>query len=360
METKDQGTPDPKSSSQKPAPTAQPRWKSSATFWADTINKAALPIVTAIVAFAGTIITSKINEANNLRTTVNQREQAETTLRSSMFRELVNPLLTPGAGDEEDKTKPQRLALLAELLALNFHEHFELGPLLTYVDEMPEQTVENRRRLRSVARRVISRQIAVLGQPSGLSKCAAAEELPTDLEIWLISNAIDPIDAPQACEMTAIEDGNKVHFTCGSGGRSDRIQLEDLVVSSPDCNNKFSVTLSELNWTSHSVRVYLSSVSDMMEEDRDAESVKPIIPEFVEFTLTQYALPFSDNTLLRDGNRFGLYIRQIEPSREPCAPPVCDPDRRLMQLSLIWFPMDFIPPRERPTDFKRIRKSLNM
>jgi hypothetical protein len=31
-----------------------------------------------------------------------------------------------------------------------------------------------------------------------------------------------------------------------------------------------------------------------------------------------------------------------------------------MRLSLIWFPRDFIPPRERPTDFEAIRKSLKL
>ena len=36
------------------------------------------------------------------------------------------------------------------------------------------------------------------------------------------------------------------------------------------------------------------------------------IPEFVEFTLSAYSLPYSDNTLLRSGNRVGLYIRQVE------------------------------------------------
>jgi hypothetical protein len=87
---------------------------------------------------------------------------------------------------------------------------------------------------------------------------------------------------------------------------------------------------------------------------------EPTIPEFVEFTLSPYAMPFSDNTLLRSGNRFGLYLRQVEPSREPCTPPACDPSTRLMRLSLIWFPRDFIPPRERPTDFEEIRNALKL
>jgi hypothetical protein len=33
---------------------------------------------------------------------------------------------------------------------------------------------------------------------------------------------------------------------------------------------------------------------------------------------------------------------------------------RLMRLSLVWFPRDFIPPRERPTDFEEIRNALKL
>jgi hypothetical protein len=71
------------------------------------------------------------------------------------------------AGEQGDLPRDQRLALLAELLTLNFHEHFELGPLLQYVDSLPGQTDEARARLRSTARRVISRQLAPMLSTGG-------------------------------------------------------------------------------------------------------------------------------------------------------------------------------------------------
>jgi hypothetical protein len=328
-------------------------WKELVVFWIENLSKLALPIMTAIVALAGTYLTTRINEENNLRDTINQREQAESALRTSMFRELVSPVVgDTGAMVEE----PQRLALLAELLALNFHEHFELGPLLMYVDELPGQATRERNRLRSIGRRVISRQLAVLGpadDPAAGAQCSAERN---DVDIWLTSDASEAIDARQTCQLLQ-GDGTTAYFACTS---ADVAAPENVpfTVTSHDCQDRLTILLADLNWTSNTVRVLATSTPAPNQSSAPLPSRS--IPEFVEFTVSPYALPFSDNTLLRSGNRFGVYIRQIEPSREPCEAPACDPSTRLMRLSLIWFPRDFIPPRERPTDFEHIRRSLKL
>ena len=54
-------------------------------------------------------------------------------------------------------------------------------------------------------------------------------------------------------------------------------------------------------------------------------SAPPRCCDAVDFTVSPYSLPYSDNTLLRSGNRFGVYIRRVEPRRIPCRPPTCDP-----------------------------------
>ncbi len=64
---------------------------------------------------------------------INQREQAESSLRATMFGQLISPIAGPGgAGADMD---PVRYAVLAQLLTLNFHEHFELRPLLQDADD---------------------------------------------------------------------------------------------------------------------------------------------------------------------------------------------------------------------------------
>jgi hypothetical protein len=332
------------------------RRRDRTALYLDAASRFALPLVTVIVAFAGTYLTTTINEQNNLRDTINQREQAESALRTQMFRELVSPVVGDN-GSMADANRPERLALMAELLTLNFHEHFELGPLMLYVDELEGQTPANRNRLRSIARRVISRQLAVLGQPEAARKGAQCADERTDVDIWLMSDASEPLDQPQTCEIASPPDAKSAYFMCSSRQQESAV-LAPFTVSSLDCQDQLTILLADLNWESHTVRVLATSTPPASPDDRGMPD--PTIPEFVEFTLSPYAMPFSDNTLLRSGNRFGLYLRQTEPSREPCNPPACDPSTRLMRLSLIWFPRDFIPPRERPTDFEEIRDALKL
>jgi hypothetical protein len=338
---------------------SEPPIKDRSAFWLEATSRFALPLVTAIVALAGTYLTTTINEQNNLRDTINQREQAESALRTSMFRELVSPLVTDN-GMAGDVNRSQRLALLAELLALNFHEHFELGPLMLYVDELSDQTTVTRTRLRSIARRVISRQLAVLGPPAAGQKGEQCADERTDVDIWLMSDASEPPNELQTCELLPPSDGKSAYFMCSRiNGQPESGTLTPFTVSSLDCQDQLTILLADLNWASNTVRILATSTPDA-DAAGAAQSYDPTIPEFVEFTLSPYAMPFSDNTLLRSGNRFGIYLRQIEPSRDPCTPPVCDPTTRLMRLSLIWFPRDFIPPRERPTDFEEIRNALKL
>ena len=155
-----------------PAARKEISWRANFRFAADVIQSLAIPLVTVAATVLGLYATNSLREReieiakqNNLQSLRNQREQSETALRSAMFKELVGPLLQtgidgPSTGPQADLPRAQRLALLAELLTLNFHEHFELGPLLRYVDTLPGQTEDARARLRGTARRVVSRQLA--------------------------------------------------------------------------------------------------------------------------------------------------------------------------------------------------------
>jgi hypothetical protein len=344
-------------------------WRGRVHFWVEILNKLALPALTVLATIVGTWLTLTISERNNARATINQREQAESNLRSNMFSQLVNPLidqskLVGGVAGSEDaeavaRERADRLTLLAELLALNFHEHFELGPLLRYVERLEGQTPANRRTLRSVGRRVTGRQIAMLGRP-GDSGCATAEEREgTFEELWLVSTADEAADGLQTCFLpqSAGTGQGALELQCvRSGGDHSERQSRQLVAVSPDCRDRLLISLNDLDWANQSLSAYIT-VEPASARRRSGE---PVRSEFVEFTLSPYSLPFSDNTLLRSGNRFGLYIRQVEPSRDPCEPPGCDPSERLMRLSFVWFPDDFFPPRERPTDFAEVRKALKL
>lgn len=344
-------------------------WRARFQFWVEIFNKLALPTLTVMATIVGTWLTLTISERNNARATINQREQAESNLRSNMFSQLVNPLidqskLVSGVTASEDtaavaRERANRLTLLAELLALNFHEHFELGPLLRYVERLEGQTTANRRTLRSAGRRVTGRQIAMLGRADDTG-CATEEERAGIFEeLWLVSTAEEAADGPQTCFLPQAAGTNpgSLELKCvRRGGDHSERQSRQLVAVSPDCRDRLLISLNDLDWTNQSLAAYIT-VEPASARKVAGEAARS---EFVEFTLSPYSLPFSDNTLLRSGNRFGLYIRQVEPSRDPCEPPGCDPSERLMRLSFVWFPDDFFPPRERPTDFAEVRKALKL
>jgi hypothetical protein len=112
-------------------------------------------------------------------TLISEREQSQSQLRINMFSNLITPFSGPSREKEID---PHRERVLVELLALNFHEDFEFKPLMLHVDKRlskacnpnhdgkkngekmisKEQAKEDRASLRSIARRVTSKQIKKL------------------------------------------------------------------------------------------------------------------------------------------------------------------------------------------------------
>jgi hypothetical protein len=320
-------------------PKAHRDWRENIRFIASVANSLAIPLLTVAATAVGIYATNTLKEReieiateNNAQALRNQREESETNLRSAMFRELVGPLLQNetealAEGDQADLPRAQRLALLAELLALNFHEHFELGPLLRYVDTLPGQTDDSRQRLRSTSRRVISRQLA----PLLSSATSSSQKHPAFLELSLNSDATEPADKAISCalpEGSAAPESGSLELQCSSTAIGVPLQIV-----SPDGQDSLQVNVRAVNWAAQTVGIYAVPLGPK------GESQTHTLP--IEFTLSPYSFPFSDNTLLPSGNRFGIYLTRIDD-----IPDVA----RIMRLSFVWFPKDFVPPRERPFD----------
>ena len=322
-------------------------WRENVKVIASVINSLAVPLLTVAATAVGIYATNTLKEReisiateNNAQSLRNQREESETNLRSAMFRELVGPLLQSeteavARGAPADLPRTQRLALLAELLALNFHEHFELGPLLRYVDTLPGQTDDSRQRLRSTSRRVISRQLAPL-----LSSAVAgnAAPHPAFLELSLNSDATEPADKLLSCALPPVAEGDAAGTGTPATGSitlvcSSTAMGAPLRIVSPDGQDSLQVNVRAVSWAAQTVGIYSVLLG------RNGEAQKHTPP--IEFTLSPYSFPFSDNTLLPSGNRFGIYLTRIDD-----IPDVA----RIMRLSFVWFPKDFVPPRERPFD----------
>jgi hypothetical protein len=314
-------------------------WRDNFRVAADVVNTLAIPLLTLAATIIGVHLSNSmkereiaIAEQNNQQSLRNQREASETSLRSAMFKELVGPLLqTEGdkatVGQSVDLPRAQRLALLAELLTLNFHEHFELGPLLRYVDTLPGQTEDARARLRGTARRVVSRQLA----PMLAVGTGERDKDPGFFEISLNSDVSEPANLPQSCAVPKSDAQAAVaslSLECSSTANGSPLR-----VTSPDGKDRLQMSLRAARWDDQTVGIYVLRLDAKGAPDPDAPPI--------EFTLTPYSFPFSDNTLLPSGNRFGVYLTRVDN-----IPDVA----RVMRLSFVWFPKDFVPPRERPLD----------
>jgi hypothetical protein len=155
----------------KPMPDAQATstpGKGRLLDWLDAIAKLIGALAVVVVAYSANSFQSKVTGIS----IQSQREQAESQLRASMFASLITPI---GGSQKDGKPIPaDREQLLAELLALNFHENFELKPLMEDASErlvaeahskqesLPDAP-DVREPLWSTARRIAERQKASIG-----------------------------------------------------------------------------------------------------------------------------------------------------------------------------------------------------
>ena len=294
--------------------------------------------------------------ANSLQTRVtgisiqSQREQAESQLRASMFTSLITPII--GTQRDGETIPADRQELLAELLALNFYENFELKPLLQDASDrliaqaeakpitVPPGT-DVREPLWSVSRRIAERQKASISWEWTTYKAnkransrlpalllgpwrASAQSNVQGCEVYFLT--LDPsprrsdiIKAGSTCEI-AVAFKETVELTSPDGNYTLR-----LVVTAPDWKNQ---TLK------FSAQPFLSG-----------QDIKPTDPTY-SFTLTWFDLPLTDNTLLPDGNRFAAYLRTFYPELQKVV------------VAVMWFPNGYFTPRERPLNYNEVQELL--
>jgi hypothetical protein len=174
---------------------------------------------------------------------------------------------------------------------------------------------------------VISRQLA----PLLSTATSSSQKQPAFLELSLNSDATEPADKAISCalpEGSAASEPGSYALQCSSTAMGVPLQIV-----SPDGQDRLQINVRAVNWAAQTVGIY----SVLLGPQGESQTHTPPI----EFTLSPYSFPFSDNTLLPSGNRFGIYLTRIDD-----IPDVA----RIMRLSFVWFPKDFVPPRERPFD----------
>jgi len=127
-------------------------------------------VVLGFVGFFGSHFLAQRQEAEtDLRLyteLMSKREEADTSLRKEMFNSIITNFLKPASEEQPDK-----LVLNLELLAYNFHDSLDLGPLFKDVyKRLAKNSAENTQyieRLKKLTRDVIAKQIAMLAEAGG-------------------------------------------------------------------------------------------------------------------------------------------------------------------------------------------------
>lgn len=356
--------------------------------WADLLAKLSAPAVVIL----GALLAHKFQESMTMATLLSQREQSDTSIRAEMFKAITDRLV----GGKGGKLEPDRQAVFTELLALNFHEHIELKPLMEEVDldlskkltqaktSAERHTYETKlSELQSVARRVRVRQTALLyhpdqGKPVTRATLAfwtpwlgAEHSLPEERGLLrMISVRFDgPRYDPNGATKTRCDVDEK-----SKPGEPDgrNVCSKDLLIEpSPAGKLALTVSIDRADWKRQSFTLSVkpglaekpsgegdskplgtadacSSPPQKTHAEADTANVATAGSSAVKFETTWYDFPLTDNTLLADGSRYAVFIDDV-----------C-PKQKTVKLALLWFPRDYFPARERPANYHDLRARLKL
>lgn len=311
-------------------------------FWEtlDWITK----LIPGLATIAVAVIAHNFQSSMSTTTLLSEREKADSQLRATMFSDLIGPIAGPNKSGGADVDRER---ILAELLALNFHEHFELRPLLLHIDSRLAAeirsgsgniTERSRESLRSVARRVTSRQIALLSK----------KESDEETQAQIIN--MDIVTQPPAGDTVARFPVAQPPLQLVSNFR------EPIEVSNPSKKYKLYLIFDSFDLVEQTVRVDISIYSNGTGEERETAHY--------DFVLSWFDFPFTDNTLLADGTRFALVMDQMDDLVERLS----DDEKKTitaktlprLKVNLIWFPQDYFAARERPTNYRQFREKLGL
>lgn len=319
--------------------------------WLDVIAKVVGAVAVLVVALIANSLQSRLTGIS----LQSQREQDESKLRADMFTSLISPI----AGPQKDG-KPilrEREALLAQLLALNFHENFELKPLMEHASnglvagkaQVPEK-LDPRKPLWSVARRIAERQRASIAQEWRAYNASSPKFglWPGWIPGWGQAG-YPPYE--RVCETFLLTVENnpglplKVITAQPAVGCEWSASFNDAVnIPSPDKKYTLRITLvgshdDPVDWKNQTVKVTVGQFSSQRDSSLSSATS-------YNFTLTWFDFPFTDNTLLPDGNRYAIYLRAFSEELQE------------LKVIVMWFPKGYFTPRERPLNYLEVQRLL--
>lgn len=277
-----------------------------------------------------------------------EQEKADTEIRAQMFGKITDRLMLP---NKESADSLEEDTLLAQVLALNFHELIELKPLMLSLDQKLQRRIDEensgpkyellQKNLRSIARRVRDRQVSALinrydtsSQQSGklqyvnvstqgdpkLSKCAVSE------------NEGYNISYKEALYIPDIHDKKYIQFS---------------LVNENFNEEKFEIALNTNVERAEPVRP-----KSRRQTSNNTTITTALQAGLTEFEVTNYDLPYTDNMLTPDGRRYAIFIDDI------CSTNSQKSSSNSVRFGILYFPEDYYPSRGRPTSYEQLGQKL--
>lgn len=297
--------------------------------WIELVKVLALPLVTLVLGYW---FNASLNERqqidNNIRLyaeMMGRREEADSNLRKDMFNSILTTFMSrdPNATiSEEEEIRQQILSL--ELLAYNFHESLDIGPLFKDVERRIRFSAkgtdqELQRRLESVALQVIEHQLTALSDVGTVERGDALTEKIKDFQAHIMFGlraVPDPKVAP----------GEGVSRLCLSMEATDRARHF----------RQFLLELIAYNDMAREVQVRQYVSRPLTEEeckrpDLDLEANREVD---TNFQVGLFDFPMIDNTRLSGSERSSVSLTALNPN--------------VVSLTLAYFPASRASLKDKP------------
>jgi hypothetical protein len=275
----------------------------------DLIKALALPLVTLVLGYW---FNSSLNERQQDDTNsrlyiemMGRREEADSNLRKDMFNSILTTFMSKDPSQRlssEEVVRQQILSL--ELLAYNFHESLDIGPLFKDVQrriaaERPATNEELRARLESVALQVIEHQLTTLSDVGMIERGDALPGKINDLQAYLMFGT------------KAVPDPN---IKPGEG--SARVCLSMKANDGSTRSRQFRLELLRYDEAAREVLVHFYVSQPLTPEEcrqptLDLEAKREIDTNFV---VGLFDFPMIDNTRLSGGERTAVSLTALNPS----------------------------------------------
>jgi|GEM_PF-1827840 len=215
---------------------------------------------------------------------VSRREVSDSELRAKMFENLLKTFFGDAATDQNN----QRKLSLLRLLALNFHEFFDLKPL--FEDSQQEFTPAEKQQLRDILSEVVDKQEAMLAQTK---------------EVQIFRRTLGP-------------------------GRANGIIVPP-EGQPPYREHRLGIEVTEISPDDDYVRMRVIDIP--AQTAFQAETAE------VGFKLNYCSLPFIDNTKLFNATRFAITFKGISYTEDR---------QKVATIKVIFFPETYMSSRDRP------------